>query len=639
LHSFHGHETIKKFQRLLDVPPSPQEMRRNPAGMRGLFEPGARLSLQRHQARMDGQRGEAEKADWLKLEVKRLAAARRERRHMQGLEMGMDGLDVANASDSSTAVAPTPVSSTAAALSSNAHISNDLAQDSGSDSWMRDPSMSSMTNSTPQSSCPATEPSPSAFVGAQVPVNMMGIEERDLSYVVFYLDVTFPFLYPFYRPAMLDGGRAWLLVTLMRNKSLFHIGLSLTGYIFSEVLKGGGEAQADCKVHNWDGLQNQQELAMKELQADMQELNNRGVQGYLKASAQVLSSMVQVLSFEVAIANTGNWQIHLHAGNVLFHQIMEHHGKAEDGTPCWYRVLRDLGDGPIVPFSQPDRHVPWIADQASLRFFTASLLFFDALSATTLEKPPCLLQFHDHLLTTFPACCDSHPSLACRPHLDMEDFFGVPNWVVLAIGATATLDAWKKEQKQTNSLSMTQLVSRAAAIEQDLRAHIHDLDLWINSMPASGAMDPNISPAALPSSIFSGNSFSPADRAMTARIWAQAALTYLSVVVSGWQPASAEIRESITLTISLFHRLSSPANLRTVVWPFAVTGCLAGPGEEQGFRDLVAAMGALQVFGTIREALNIMENVWGHRSCLVLTPDTWDLAACFNSLGHPALLI
>jgi hypothetical protein len=343
--------------------------------------------------------------------------------------------------------------------------------------------------------------------------------------------------------------------------------------------------------------------------------------------------MVQVLSFEVAVANAGNWQIHLQAASFLFDQIMEHRGKAEDGRPCWYRLLRDLGEGPVVPHSVPEIHQPWSADQASLRFFTASLLFFDTLSATALDQSPSLQKYHDHLLTTFPVCCDSHPSLACRPHLDMEEFFGVPNWVFLAIARSAALAAWKKEQKLANSLSMTCLVTRAVDIQQDLRTHIHDLDLWLNDLPPTQIV------VADPSNPLSTPTFTPYDRALISRIWAQAALTYLSVVVSGWQPSSSEVRNSITATISLLQRLSSPVSLRTVVWPFAVTGCLATACEEQFFRDLVAGMGSLQAFGTVREALQIMEHVWSHRDCLGMVPDTWDLAACFRSLGHPALLV
>jgi hypothetical protein len=478
-------------------------------------------------------------------------------------------------------------------------------------------------------------------------VHRVGIQERDLNFIMLYLDYTFPFLNPFYRPPILDGGRGWLLVTLMRNKALFHIALSLSAYLFAEILKHGTEAHSDCKAHTWDSLQGEQQLAVRELQADMQELNRRGVQGHLTASSHVMSSVLQLLTFEVAIANTGNWQMHIDAASVLFEQIMEHHGTVEAGHICWHKILNQLGDG-IVPYSVADRHHPWNADQASVRFFTANLLFFDTLSATALGRAPRLLRYHDHLLGILDHCCDNHALLPCTPHLKLEDFFGVPNWIVRSIAHTAALDAWKKDQKKTNSLSMTQLVSRAAAIEQTLKSHIVELDLELNV--ADPGYPPALNPiivlgqaaAADPAAAYRESPIAAPQggTAVTARIWAQAALTYLLVVVSGWQPAGAEMRESVALTAEMLRgRLPAPASLRTVVWPFCVTGCLAEEGEEQGFRDMVAALGPLSVFGTVREALAIMEQVWEHRCCVGAMPDAWDLSVALNSLGHAALLI
>lgn len=602
---------------------------------------------------MDGAEKQREKADWLKLEVKRLAGVRRERKHMQGLELGMDDLEVTNASDTTLTATAAPVS--VASSSSAASIGNNSPQDSGSDSWMHlDHTMPSVASSTsPSSFGPATGPSPSAFIGLEVPVHRVGIEELDLSFMMLYLDYTFPFLNPFYRPPILDGGRGWILVSMMRNKALFHIALSLSAYLFSEVLKHGSDTHNACKIHNWTSLQAQQQLAVRELQADMQELNRRGVQGYLSASAHVMSSVIQLLTFEVAIANTGNWQMHLDAATVLFEQIMEHHGTDEAGNLCWHRVLHQLGDG-VVPYQAGEQRRPWNADQGSLRFFTANLIFFDMLSATALGRAPRLLKYHNHFLATLDHCCGTHPTHPSIPHLRMEDFFGVPNWVVEAIAATVALDEWRKGQKATSSLSISQLVSRAAPIEGGLRCNIASLDLIISTHEAAylTSMSPIVllgQATAVPAEVLPPPSFttsypehiSPpqASEPATARIWAQAALTYLLVVVSGWQPSNPEIRESVAVTTSMLRRLPAPANLRSVVWPFCVTGCLAAPEEEQAFRDMVSALGPLQIFGTVREALSMMEQVWAHRECIGALPDAWDVSVGLNSLGHPALLI
>ncbi|KAB5549623.1 fungal-specific transcription factor domain-containing protein [Coniochaeta sp. 2T2.1] len=611
---------------------------------------------------MDGAEKQKDKADWLKLEVKRLASARREKRHIQSLEIGMDGLEVTTTSDTTlvttyhTTAPPAHVAETSPAAASLTH-SNGTPQDSGSESWMMDNSMpsQSLPSSTPPSSFgPAAEASPPNFITLQVPLGRAGLEERDLSFMMMYLDYTFPFLNPFYRPPILDGGRGWLLVTMTRNKALFHIALSLSAYLFSEILKNGTEAHSDCSVHNWDSLQSQQQLAMRELQSDIQELNRKGVQGYPAASAHVMSSVVQLLSFEVAIANTGNWQMHLDAATVLFEQIMEHHGTGPAGNPCWHRVLYQLGDG-LVPGLAGEGHRPWVANQASFRFFTAHLLFYDTLAATSLGRPPRLMKYHDRLLTVLPHCCDDHTVHPTVPHLKMDDFFGVPNWVIQSIAAISSLGAWKRELRATNSLSITQLVSRAAEIEHTLKSHIAELDQKLNTPDAAfmTTMNPLVllgqaaaaasgvpppPPLSATSTCKGHNSPLPGDH-VTARIWAQAALTYLLVVVSGWQPSNTEIRESVALTAGLLRRLPAPAGLRSVVWPFAVTGFLAAPEEEQGFRDLVSALGPLQIFGTVGEALSVMEKAWSHRGCLGLVSDGWDVSVALNGLGHAALLI
>lgn len=595
---------------------------------------------------MDGGDRQKEKADRLKLEIKRLAGARREKRHMQNLQTGMDGLEVGNVSVA-ILTAANPVVPTAGS-SSTASVNNGTPQDSGSESCVAERGIPSLGSSTPPSSFePAAAPTPSTLIGKQVPVHRVGLEDRDLGFMMLYLDYTFPFLYPFYRPSILEGGRGWLPVTMMRNKALFHIALSLSSYLMTEVLKNGSDAHNNCKQHNWDSLQAQQQLAMRELQADLQELNSRGVQGNLVASCQVVSSVMQLLTFEVAITDTGNWQMHLDAASLIFEQIMEHHGTGEAGNACWHRVLYQLGDG-VVPNLAGEDHRPWSPDQASLRFFTASLLFFDTLSATALGRAPRLLKYHDHLLTVLDNCCGDHLTPPSVPHLKIDDFFGVPNPVVQAIAATAALQEWKTAQRATNSLSMAELVSRAGSIEHGLKSHIAELDKVGNPDAALAATTNPIvfsntglaQPPPLPLSACCSEQVShPPCGHITARIWAQAALTYLRVVVSSWQPSSPEIRESVALTASLLRRLPAPAGLRSVVWPFAVTGCLVGAEEQQEFRDLVSALGPLQIFGTVREALAIMERVWAHRECIGLLPDGWDLSVGLSSLGHASLLI
>ncbi|KAK0734726.1 fungal-specific transcription factor domain-containing protein [Lasiosphaeria miniovina] len=637
---------------------------------------------------MDGGQRQKEKADQLKTEVKRKANQRRERRYLYGLEMDLEALDVSQLDDSdnqpstapefvlaslpppntaaaaaatATATAATAASAAAAAAAASASAAaaavfaaplssvSPGTLHSGSESGSRRPDSSP---SFPSAMTPSTSAnSDSSVAGLSPPRDecwtSMPFNDTDLHGLMLYLDHVFPFLFPFYRPPLLDSGRGWLLVMLNRNKSLLHTALSLASYFFNVVLSHVTGLHESCREHNGRELQRQQELALQELRRDMNDTVSRGVKGYLAETTQVMASVIQLLSFEVAIANTGNWVMHLEAAAELYNEMVKHHGTAVDGEAsdfCFTYMLVQLGS---KPFMHTPKNHPWSPDQASLRFFTACLLFFDTIASTALEQPPRLLYLHRSLLTEPDEETRRLMSEAEKeyhlPHIDLLEFLGLRNWVVISIAEIAALDASKKEAKKAGSLSMTQLVVRATAIEQGLRNNIQTLSSEPCNEPQF-AMYPTKSLSDDPIMQFAifGNLYSPQVLDMTSAIsgiWAQAALTYLNVVVSGWQPASPEIRTSVTLTIQMLRSLKSPSYLRSVVWPFTVTGCMAAPEEEQTFRDMVAAMGPLQLFGSIREALAIMEKVWANRVQIEENADQWDLAACLRVLGRPALLV
>jgi hypothetical protein len=87
----------------------------------------------------------------------------------------------------------------------------------------------------------------------------------------------------------------------------------------------------------------------------------------------------------------------------------------------------------------------------------------------------------------------------------------------------------------------------------------------------------------------------------------------------------------------LTRQISPPALLRTMVWPFCVAGCLAEPAQEAHLRGMVEALQPPSVFGTVRKALEIMENVWRNRDAGDAA--SRDLATCFRSQGDLVLLV
>jgi hypothetical protein len=462
--------------------------------------------------------------------------------------------------------------------------------------------------------------------------------EAEAHSTMMYLDYVFPFLFPYYRPSFVDVGRGWLLVLLTKNKALFHSALSLAQYFYGIVLGTMHDAPSQCHTINSETLHEQQGLALQWLQHEMQDIITRGVKGNLAEANRVMASIVQLMTCDVAIAKPGNWTIHLDAAAELFNEIMKHHAITEAGHACFMMVLLHLGS---TPFNWTPKYHPWGSDQAILRFFTAQLLFCDTLGSTALRQSPRLQQWHLHLLVPLDEELKKKMPASEKeqvtPHINLQEFVGVENWVIVSIAEIAALDSWKHEMKRTGSLSVAELVTRAATIEQHLRRSLEALE---EASIKQGGRGPADGPQHI-LHYFAGT-FSPQlmhGTALNTQIWAQAAITYLGVVLSGWQPSIPEIRSSVAQTIELLMSLPSPDCLRTVVWPLTVTGCLADPEQEQIFRDLVTGMGPLKVFGTVRESLEIMEKVWECRAQIDDYPDQWDMASCFNCLGRPALLI
>ncbi|KAK4098600.1 hypothetical protein N658DRAFT_431722 [Parathielavia hyrcaniae] len=579
---------------------------------------------------MDGGERQRKRAEWLKREVKLQATRRRELRPLQGLEVRLESLD-ASLTDDSDAVAPKDmISATFTSIETPGLVTPDTGTQDLTPVSVSGGALTDM-------SLPA--PSPDAHDNASPTPDLdlrgrLSQEEIEAHSTMMYLDYVFPFLFPYYRPSFADVGRGWLLVLLTKNKALFHSALSLAGY-FHGIVLGHQDSPSQCHTHNLENLHEQQGLALQWLRREMQDIITRGVKSNLADANCVMASIVQLMTCDAAIAKPGNWTMHLDAATELFNEIMKHHAMTEDGHACYMMVLLQLGSR---PFRWTPKHHPWGSDQAILRFFTAQLLFIDTLAGTALQQQPRLHRWHQDLLATLDEEARKRMPKSEKegtiPHINLQEFVGVENWVVVAVAEIAALDSWKKEMKCVGSLSVAELVSRASAIEQRLHGSLAALE---NASLSPGLVD---GPQHLLQ--YYAGTFMPQmmhGSSTNTRIWAQAAITYLSVVLSGWQPSCQEIQLSVTQTVEMLLSLPSPDCLRTMVWPFTITGCLATPDQEQLFRDMVAGMGPLKVFGTVREGLAIMEKVWERRAEIESRLDQWDLAACLRCLGEPALLI
>jgi hypothetical protein len=445
---------------------------------------------------------------------------------------------------------------------------------------------------------------------------------------MYYFDYFFPLLFPLYRPPLFEGGRSWLLDIVMQSQAMEQTTLCLSSYFFSLALEAASSEHEACNMFAWKKLLENSNTAFRMLKQELEALNEGSLQDHLAEAVRIMGSIMQLERFETTACSYENCQAHLNAALVLFKQILD--GAAVTETPrpvSGFRAVMSRLGRLSSTWAVENIRVP-SPDQAAFRFFSALLVVDDIIASTALEKAPTLHEYHTHLLLG----CDNGTCHEDAP-VDIEAIVGCQNWVMIQIGEIAALDAWKKQRKKDGEPDVMELVARAKAIQGVLQSHLVRLEA------ASTTVSSNISSVT---DIFNTYNNQPLtsdnERAFVTRVWAHAAIVYLFVVVSGWQPSNADVRHHVKSTIDLLvrHR-PSPALLRTLIWPFCVAGCLAERAEESVLRDMMDGLRPRSVFGTMHKAFEIMENVWRSRD--MLNVGTWDLTASFQSLGHFVLLV
>ncbi|KAI1331904.1 fungal-specific transcription factor domain-containing protein [Xylariaceae sp. FL0255] len=440
----------------------------------------------------------------------------------------------------------------------------------------------------------------------------------DVVLLNFFLEHVFPFIFPFYQPPALQGGRAWILELMLHAPVMRQATLCQSSYYFS-LMQGTTSNYAA-----WEAVLSQTKNAFEILRGALKVIENSSVSEHLHGAARVMSGIMQVQRFEIQVLSFENCRAHLDAALALFNQVLD---SVDPVEPACRRsrfdaVIHALGPASWQP--APSVQIP-SAEQAAFQFSSALLLFDDIIASTALQEEPRLYRYHESLLCGLEGV---EPA-----KVDLEGTVGCQNWVLLQLGEIAVLDAWKQRCNKAGNLDVIELVSRAVSIKASLELGLSRLDRdSTSSYPVAGDL----------ADIFMVNERQNPRRcdgltSSTTRIWAHAALLYLSLVVSGWQPASVEVRHHVIQVIDLLRSISPSALLRTVVWPFCVAGCLAEPIQEAAFRQMAEALRPSSVFGTARKALEIMEDMWRRRN--VENAAHYDLSSYFRSQGDLVLLV
>jgi hypothetical protein len=349
--------------------------------------------------------------------------------------------------------------------------------------------------------------------------------------------------------------------------------------------------------------------ALSELQAQLDYLPSVSGCEHLKTGVEILACMIQLLSIEVFREHRyymgwkGDWEVHLHAAGDLLKVIgMDLHastilppsasGRDEDSLQRHSEAEPTLA---LLPLDEI----------AGLDFFMRVYIWADVFRCASIGG-----KLPDQ---------ESFPYLVYlkEDRVRLDHLMGCRNWAMLLIKEISSLEAWKQSMQKCRNLSIPILSRKAAGLEQRLAAGLKSLTRDPDAVNADQECD------------------------LVTQIYAQSAVTYLAIVVSGNSHILPEVRSSVVKSLHALKALP-PHLLGRVSWAYCVAGCMADDVEKEEFRRLlISADEAGHKLGTLWNALEIMEESWMLREnpTVMRTTDKCAWAVAMESLGSKILLV
>lgn len=395
----------------------------------------------------------------------------------------------------------------------------------------------------------------------------------------FYLDSVLPFLLPFYEPDYRhQGGRTWISEMITNSPVYRRIALCQSSHFFA-LTQGTDSIQ-------WDAVLAQANDMFGLLRHAIETLNRSGVHVHLQGAVRILTGLMQMQRFEVFLTNFKNCRAHHEAALGLFREILAvQNQRSPSHAPK--KLISGCIFGP--PTSMLGIKIP-NSTQAALHFSSALLLLDDTIASIILRETPKLYEYHESFLES--VCDDIDDTI------QLENFFGCPNWVLIEMGKIAALNASRHESQDDSLPETSQFSQTVAEIHRRLDAKL--------AAHTSHGLGANI-PQNLITDV------QPTSRRDVAQIWAYTAVLQLMTVVHGILPNEPEIQANVRQVIALLNRVSSPRLLRGLAWPFFIVGCLASGDLKLQFRNMTAALMHQRTYNTLVEVARSMECVWNER--------------------------
>lgn len=198
---------------------------------------------------------------------------------------------------------------------------------------------------------------------------------------------------------------------------------------------------------------------------------------------------------------------------------------------------------------------------------------------------------------------------------------------MVAIGDLAILDLWKKQAQQADTLSDQELLLRSQSVREKLEEGLASLESQFN-LSSTAANSQHTATEPNNNVVYK-----------VTRVFASAALVQLHTIVHGAFPGHTDIQIAIQKTVKALEQVQDPQDMRGLIWPICISGCMAEEHQQFVFEDLIQKIvgQSLQDFGNSTTALLIMQKCWKLR--LTNPNKQWNWQSTMVEIGICGLLV
>jgi len=182
--------------------------------------------------------------------------------------------------------------------------------------------------------------------------------------------------------------------------------------------------------------------------------------------------------------------------------------------------------------------------------------------------------------------------------INMEEFAGLPNNILLAMAEINALSHWKAAESSKGSLSYRELVRRGEVIDQLLREQPFPGDVLKEQTQASKTQP--------------GVDIGDEVRQILVDIFREAAQLNLYAIISGCNPDVPEIKAIVDAIVQLLYRLQPSITDRSIMFPLFMTACLANDRHQREYlRNRLQMPDAF--VGNLPHICMVLDAVWRTR--------------------------